>query len=104
MRIAAVGLAVATGLAAPLIAQRAACGPTRRPKDLPAVATIVDSSAAMRELQTAQVLGDSVRFTLIFPAGDSMPFIHPLDSTQIRAAAVLARSVWPQGPDQLWAI
>jgi TonB family protein len=94
----------ATIVAVPLLAQRPTCGPTRRPKQLPAVSTLVDSSAAIMELGAAHVVRDSMRFTLIFPDDDSIPLIHALDSTDNRAAAVIARSVWRQKPDKLWAI
>jgi hypothetical protein len=94
----------ATIVAVPLLAQRPTCAPTRRPKQLPAVSTLVDSNAAIVELETAHAVRDSMRFTLIFPDDDSVPLIHALDSIDNRAAAVIARSLWPQKPDKLWAI
>ncbi len=65
---------------------------------------MVDSSDALSELTAFHALRDSMRFTLVFPEGDAVPLIHPLDITDTLAAAVLARSIWPQKPGDLWAI
>jgi hypothetical protein len=65
---------------------------------------LVDSSDALSELIAFHALRDSMRFTLVFPEGDSLPLIHPLETTDTLAAAVLARSIWPQKPGELWAI
>jgi len=90
--------------AAPLLAQRSGCGPTSRPKGLPAVSTLMDSSAAIMELRAGDVLRDSMQFTLLMLPGDSIPVIHAIDSTDAMAAAVLARSAWPEKPADLWAV
>jgi hypothetical protein len=71
---------------------------------LPAPSGLVDSSDALSELTAFHALRDSMRFTLVFPGGDSVPLIHPLDTTDTLAAAVLARAIWPQKPGDLWAI
>jgi len=71
---------------------------------LPAPSGLVDSSDALSELIAFHALRDSMRFTLVFPEGDSVPLIHPLETTDTLAAAVLARSIWPQKRGELWAI
>lgn len=106
MRSLAVTLIAAVTLAsaAPLLAQRSGCGPTRRPKELPAVSALMDSSAAIMELGAANMLRDSMQFTLLMLPGDSIPVIHAIDSTDAMAAEVLARSAWPEKPADLWAV
>ena len=105
-RSVAVSFIVITTLAgtAPLGAQRADCGPTRQPKQLPTVSTLMDSAAAITELEAAHVVRDSMQFTLLVLAGDSVPVLHALDSTDALAAQVLARSAWPEKPSDLWAV
>ncbi len=102
----AVNLTIATTLAcaAPLRGQRSSCGPAQQPKDLPTVSFLIDSSGALMELQAAKVLRDSMQFTLLGLPGDSIPVVHALDSTNAMAANVLARSVWPEKPADLWAV
>jgi hypothetical protein len=85
-------------------AQRSDCGPTQHPKQLPAPSGLIDSSNALSELTAFHALRDSMRFTLVFPEGDSVPLIHPLETADTLAAAVLARATWPQKPGELWAI
>ena len=106
MRFRAVILMLSTTLvcATSLVAQRPSCGPATIPKDLPAVRDIIDSSGALLELQQAKVLRDSMQFTLLVLAGDSIPVVNPLDSTDALAAAVLARTAWPQKSADLWAV
>src|SRR5262249_36589844 len=106
MRSLAVSVILSTivASAAPLVGQRSGCGPTQRPHQLPAVQALLDSSAAIMELQAAHLLRDSMQFTLLVLAGDSQPVIHALDSTDHVAADVIARSAWPQKPAELWAV
>jgi hypothetical protein len=68
------------------------------------VSTLLDSAAAINELEAAHVLRDSMQFTLLVLAGDSVPVLHALDSTDELAAQVLARSAWPEKPSDLWAV
>ncbi len=89
---------------AQLLAQRPSCGPAAQPKALPTVSFLIDSSGALRELQAAKVLRDSMQFTLVILPGDSIPVIHAIDSANTMAANVLARSVWPEKPTDLWAV
>ncbi len=106
MRSLAITLTASITLAsaAPLLAQRSGCGPTRRPKELPAVSAVMDSGSAIMELSVANVLRDSMQFTLLMLPGDSIPVIHAIDSTDDVAAAVLERSAWPETPADLWAV
>ncbi len=104
VRTLAVTIAFITTITVPGVGQRPSCGPTRQPKQLPPASALVDSSAAIMELQAARVLRDSMQFTMLVHAGDSIPLIHAIDSTDHLAAAVIARSVWPQKPAQLWAV
>src|SRR2546428_595383 len=106
LRSLAVILTVSTTLAcaAQLHAQRSTCGPTRRPKELPTVSALMDPSSAFLELKAGNVLRDSMQFTLLMLPGDSIPLVHAIDSTDAMAAAVLARSVWPEKPADLWAV
>jgi len=97
-------VSISLACAAQLHAQRSTCGPTRRPKELPTVSALMDSSSAFTELEAAKVLRDSMQFTLLMVPGDSIPVVHALDSTDAMAAAVLARSVWPEKPADLWAV
>ena len=106
MRALAVSLllSVTVACAAPLLAQRASCGPAVSPKALPAVSALLDSSSAVMELQAAKVLRDSMQFTLVLLPGDSLPAIAPFDTSDAMAAAVLARSLWPKQAADLWAV
>jgi TonB family protein len=45
-----------------------------------------------------------MQFTLVLLPGDSIPLIAPLDSSDVMAAAVLARSLWPQTAAELWGL
>jgi len=106
VRCRAVVLTIATTLActAPALAQRSGCVPAAQPKELPTVSFLIDSGGALMELQAAHVLRDSMQFTLVMLPGDSIPVIHAIDSTNAMAANVLARSVWPEKPAELWAV
>jgi len=99
-------LALLTALAIPssLLGQRKGCGETKKPTQLPSVSVLLDSTDAIVELQQFNVLRDEMRFSLLFDKTDSLPKVRALDSTDAKAALVLARSMWPKKPSDVWAV
>ena len=103
MRTLAVPLALAM-VTTPLAAQRQGCAETTIPKTLPPAHDIVDSAAAIAELQAFNRLSPQMLFSLVFTDADSMPRISTLEGADAEAALVLMRSIWPQKPSGTWAL
>ncbi len=99
-------LALLAALAIPssLLGQRKGCGETKKPTQLPPVSVLLDSADAIVELRQFNVLRDEMRFSLLFDKTDSLPKVRALDSTDAKAALVLARSMWPNKPSDVWAV
>ena len=103
-------LAVTTALIAiavappPLSAQRKDCKETKSPKQLPAVSTVLDSARAINDLTPFTSPTGGMLFSLAFPEHDSLPLVQPIAAPDSAAVAILAGSVRPQKPAQLWGI
>jgi Gram-negative bacterial TonB protein C-terminal len=104
MRSLAVSILLVELASSLLPAQRYACKPTQSPRTLPVAHAILDSTGAIQDLSTARLLRDSMTFSLLYRAPDSLPSVRPLDSLDAPAARVLTRALWPQTPSDVWAV
>jgi hypothetical protein len=103
-RIVTLVLGVVVAVAAPAVAQRKDCGETTLPKHLPATHEILDSAGVLAELTGAHWLTDSMVFSLIFTAADSLPFVSTFIGREGDGAVIVRKSVRPRKSDSMWGL